>query len=114
MKLWIAPPDGFLKINIDAVIRDSFVALACICHDQQGSTVWARSEIFPRMSPLKAEMLANRMAAGAASSKGLRKVLFESDCLSAVAGVNDPSLVVDEKVGCWIEAICEMASSCPL
>lgn len=107
------PLASFLKINIDAAVRDSFVAIACICHNQQGTTTWARSEIFPRLSPFKAELLAIRMAAGEALSRGLQKVMFESDCLSVVVGVCDSSLVFDADVNCWLEAIWEMASSYP-
>lgn len=38
MKVWKAPCMGYVKINSDAVVRESFVAIACICHDFRGET----------------------------------------------------------------------------
>lgn len=112
--MWIAPPVRFLKINVYAAVRESFVALACICHDDLGSTFWARSEIFPKMSPFKVETLALRMSAGEVFSRGLQKVIFESDSLTAISGVNDPSTLFDEEANSWFEAVRDMASEYPL
>lgn len=40
LNIWQAPCRGFVKINSDAAIRNSFVALACICRDFQRQILW--------------------------------------------------------------------------
>lgn len=68
------------------------MAIACICHSNQGSTLWARPEIFRRMSPFKVELLAIQMAVGEAQAQGLEQVIFECDSLPSVDGIRDPTL----------------------
>lgn len=110
LKRWTAPLEGFVKINTDAAVRPSFIAIVCICYNHLGVALWARSEIFARMFVLLAELLAIRMAAGEAKFRELERVVFESDSLSAIASIGDPTLLFDVEVDGVVEAICEIVS----
>lgn len=46
LKIWSPPPDGFVKINTDAAIRSSYLAIVCICCNHQCIALWAWSENF--------------------------------------------------------------------
>lgn len=44
------PRNGWVKINIDATIKKSLVALVCICYNHEGVPLWTPSENIPNMS----------------------------------------------------------------
>ncbi|KAB1211938.1 hypothetical protein CJ030_MR5G023754 [Morella rubra] len=62
LKVWRVPCCGFVMINMDAAVRQSYVAIGCIGHDYHG------------MSPLLAEWMALQMAAGEAALRRLEQV----------------------------------------
>lgn len=110
LKVWTASPFGVLKINIDPAVKSDFVAIACICYDYQGIALWARSEIYLKMSSLLAKVL----AVGEAWSRGLQEVMFDNDSLTAVLDINDPNALVEGESVYSIEANRDMALQRPL
>lgn len=71
-----APRVGFVKINFDVAIRNSYAhVIACICYDHLGRAIGARAELIPQMCPVLAEAMATRMAAGEAETQNLEQVI---------------------------------------
>lgn len=81
-KIWCAPPDGIVKINADASLRDEgLVGLGAVARDNHGQVIFAATRrIKACWSPEIAEAKALVLAAKLGKKYGLKEVILESDC----------------------------------
>ncbi|KAL5538575.1 hypothetical protein UlMin_045894 [Ulmus minor] len=76
---WSPPPLGWVKINMDAAIGASVVAVACVARDPKGDIISWGSKNIPVCSPLVAEACAADFAIDFASSSRWSAVNFSDD-----------------------------------
>jgi hypothetical protein len=77
---WIAPPEGWLKINVDAAVSKN--ALAAVARSSEGAFLGASVVVVQGISdPEVLEALACREGLDLASDLLLKKVRVASDCL---------------------------------
>lgn len=92
--LWVPPPPGWIKVNVDAAWTCSKAALAVIARDSQGSfcNIWARTS--SHRSPLQAEAEALLWAVEIAKREKWCHVCFEGDskiCFDALTSASGSS-----------------------
>jgi hypothetical protein len=97
-KKWTHPPENFYKINFDTAIRESFSTQAAICRNSHRRIVKALSQISPLCDPVYGEALAARLAASLAVSLNLRDFCLESDSITVILALQDPSQILDWKI----------------
>ncbi|KAL4346325.1 hypothetical protein GQ457_17G004530 [Hibiscus cannabinus] len=87
---WSTPPSGFLKINCDAAYdrKNGYVAVACIARDEQGQIIKGENCTLSSWSVSIAEAIAIRKGVMLAINEGWEKVIFESDNLGVINGIN--------------------------
>ncbi|XP_074378135.1 uncharacterized protein LOC141719654 [Apium graveolens] len=79
---WCKPPDGWIKINIDAACcRDSeYIRVGCVVHNDKGEFLRARSNIIRnRGQPREAEAVSLKEALSWMKTWRTNKYIFESD-----------------------------------
>ncbi|XP_057418966.1 uncharacterized protein LOC130713193 [Lotus japonicus] len=78
---WIAPPQGRVKINVDAAFNKTTCrgAVAAICRDETGAQLMSHSRGIHAPSPLVAEAIAIREALTLILNLGLDHAQVESD-----------------------------------
>jgi ribonuclease HI len=92
---WLPPAEGWTKINTDgAFSKDSETGdRGVVLRDHHGSFISGACHFFSLVSePEQAELLACRMGLQLAKSLGLRKVVLETDCATAVVKMVDKEL----------------------
>lgn len=102
--LW-RPLPHLIKINVDAAIRQDFLAIAAICRDSSGQVVHAavRRVACSESTERKAEAL--KLGIGEALKKGFTSVILEGDSLSVMEAVKAFPLKVDWHVHNIIQEI---------
>ncbi|XP_074271735.1 uncharacterized protein LOC141595669 [Silene latifolia] len=114
-KAWNAPPEGFVKINVDAGVKEGDgTGLGVVCRDERGRVQWGMSEVRDQvLDPHVAEALAVYEGLQEARRRGLQHIVVESDCLMVVEalrkktkGRSDFSLIVDD-----VLALCHFFTS---
>ncbi|KAL8096143.1 hypothetical protein AgCh_037190, partial [Apium graveolens] len=96
-ELWVAPQIEYMKISADAALFSEYNAsvLALIARDDHGDLVKARTQYLPGMvSSIMAEALAIKEVLSWIKSKGWRKVVVESDCLTAIQAIRSKTPMV--------------------
>ncbi|XP_025665272.1 uncharacterized protein [Arachis hypogaea] len=90
---WRAPPNDWLKINMDASFRKSNKkgATATVLRDWQGKFITRSATEIKAFSSLEAEALALREALIMAKNLQLKKVLLESDNLKLIQSIKSKS-----------------------
>lgn len=88
---WSKPPEGFLKLNVDASIdsTNGKMGFGCVIRDEHGKFVAARGIQWNGVfSPREAEATAIREALSWIKSLSLDKVYIETDSLQVVNSLN--------------------------
>ncbi|KAL4379350.1 hypothetical protein GQ457_02G009300 [Hibiscus cannabinus] len=89
-QFWTKPPLGVLKVNCDAAFDRSIgsAAIACVVRDDSGCIIKGEICSFPSRSVSAAEAIAIRKGVLMAISEGWEKVIFESDNIGVINGIN--------------------------
>jgi hypothetical protein len=92
---WIAPPRGYVKINVDAVIRKDggLGALAAVCRTDDGTYLGASTIVLRGISdPAVLKTLACRDAVALASDLQATKIKIASNCIEALQSLENSYL----------------------
>ncbi|XP_057426148.1 uncharacterized protein LOC130719543 [Lotus japonicus] len=83
---WCPPPEGFLKVNVDASwIKDNpFCSIGCIVRDPQAVVMLSSCRKVLAPTPLIVETLAIREGALVSHNLGWNQITLESDCKVAI------------------------------
>jgi hypothetical protein len=76
---WIKPPQGWCKVNFDAVIREGFSIQAAICKNFNGVIIKTLTQVSPPYSPMYGEAQAAKLVGVLANSLHLDKFILEGD-----------------------------------
>ncbi|KAL5541504.1 hypothetical protein UlMin_009214 [Ulmus minor] len=77
--VWIPPPNGWVKINMDVAVGSSAVAISYVARDSHGSVINWNSKIITTCSPLIAEACAAEFAIDFAIATRWIAVNFSGD-----------------------------------
>ncbi|KAL0013188.1 hypothetical protein SO802_000257 [Lithocarpus litseifolius] len=93
VSVWSLPSAGYIKINIDAAISDTYATIAVVARDHHGVPIkiWAR--LIKETFPLKAETAALLWAVQLAKMENWSCVIIEGDakvCFDAINAPNQP------------------------
>ena len=83
---WVPPPQGWIKINIDAAVGISASTLAMVARNHSGKVIYIASSVEPVMVAAHAELKALEWESGKASELGWSNVLW---CSGAMNLIND-------------------------
>ncbi|KAF7819758.1 putative reverse transcriptase [Senna tora] len=88
---WNKPEKGWVKFNVDGVRKDSLSLTACggLARDSEGRFLTGFVHKLGDGTVLNAELWSMLSALEVARCAGFKKVVIESDCLTAVKLVND-------------------------
>ncbi|XP_074318719.1 uncharacterized protein LOC141655543 [Silene latifolia] len=81
-----APPVGYVKINVDAGVKErAGVGLGVMCRDGKGHVMWGASIVLEQLWESHiAEAVAVLDGVNEARRRGHEKIIVESDCLQVV------------------------------
>ncbi|XP_048502752.1 uncharacterized protein LOC125498565 [Beta vulgaris subsp. vulgaris] len=81
-RIWLAPPAGFTKLNVDASLAvDGWVGLGVVARQADGEVLFAATRrIRAHWSPEVAEAKAILMAVRLSKRYGFQEIILESDC----------------------------------
>ncbi|KAL9225663.1 hypothetical protein vseg_001559 [Gypsophila vaccaria] len=89
---WQPPPEGVVKINVDAGIYDTKRGFGVVTRDDTGEVVWCSVlQEEGEMAAETAEAMAILWAMTKARDAGISRVVVESDCLTVVNALNNSS-----------------------
>ncbi|KAL3628523.1 hypothetical protein CASFOL_027569 [Castilleja foliolosa] len=88
---WIPPPPGWLKINVDSTYAVDSATSGIISRNEDGSITLAAAHAHKCLDAISAESLAILDVCKIIDELKLKKVIFESDCLNAIALINGVS-----------------------
>ncbi|KAL5561163.1 hypothetical protein UlMin_030910 [Ulmus minor] len=77
--VWTPPPNGWVKINMDAAVGTSAAAISCVARDSRGSIISWNSKIILTYSPLIAEACAVEFVIDFATATGWTTINFSRD-----------------------------------
>jgi ribonuclease HI len=92
---WIAPPAGWVKINVDAALnkQQNGGAIAAVCRSEDGDYLGASAIVVQGITdPAVMEALACREAMSLAKDLHLQRIHIASDCLEVVSSMGQPNL----------------------
>ncbi|XP_074315459.1 uncharacterized protein LOC141651657 [Silene latifolia] len=83
---WTGPPSGFVKVNVDAGVKDEVgSSMGVVCRDEWGKVLWGVSRVTEQVwEPHIAEAEALLEGVKEAIRNGHTRVVFESDCLQVI------------------------------
>jgi hypothetical protein len=87
---WLPPPMGWAKLNADRAfsVKDGMGGCGVVLRDHNGGFLAGASHFFHSFpDPERAELMAYKHALALARTRGLGKVILETDCLGAVAKI---------------------------
>ncbi|XP_074299869.1 uncharacterized protein LOC141631043 [Silene latifolia] len=92
-KVWSAPLEGFVKINVDAGVKEGEgVSLGVMCRDEHCKVMWGISSVLLQdWDPLLAEAVTVFEGVSEAVQRGHAKVIVESNCLSVIEALKKKS-----------------------
>ncbi|XP_074282762.1 uncharacterized protein LOC141607307 [Silene latifolia] len=85
-KGWVAPPEGYVKINVDAGVQEGMgVNLGMVCRDGRGGVIWGATLVLEQLWDSRiAEAVAVLEGVKEARRRGHANIVVESDCLQVV------------------------------
>ncbi|XP_074310267.1 uncharacterized protein LOC141646122 [Silene latifolia] len=85
-KGWEKPQEGFVKVNVDAGVKeDNGVSLGVVCRDCEGRVLWGVSCVQEQVwEPQVAQAVAVLEGVKEAHRRGNSMVMIESDCLHVI------------------------------
>ncbi|XP_074271644.1 uncharacterized protein LOC141595576 [Silene latifolia] len=85
-KGWVAPPEGYVKINVDAGVQEGMgLGLGMVCRDRRGQVLWGATFVLEQLWESHiAEAVAVLERVKEARRRGHAKIIVESDCLQVV------------------------------
>ena len=92
---WIPPPQGLMKVNVDAALskNSDIVAMAAVARDGAGAFMGASALVMKGISdPETAEVLACREGLALAADLMIRRVRIATDCACAVRSMAGPGM----------------------
>ncbi|XP_043812710.1 uncharacterized protein LOC110614869 [Manihot esculenta] len=95
LTVWSPPPQGWIKVNIDASLNSqrSSLGFGCVVRDANGRFIAAKAGCFCSQMEVKcAEAVAFREALSWIKECGWDRVLFESDAQVLIVSINNTSL----------------------
>lgn len=95
--VWIAPPGGYAKLDVDAAVgcRSRFGAVAAICRDWEGIFLGASAFIFKHVKdPATLEALAIRVGLDLAADLHIPRVHAATDCKGVASEIGRRSSAV--------------------
>ena len=87
---WIPPPQGVLKVNVDAALskNSDTAAVAAVARDETGMFLGASALVVEGItSPEVAEAMACREGLALASDLDLQKIRIATDCVNVVKNI---------------------------
>ncbi|KAL3640502.1 hypothetical protein CASFOL_015470 [Castilleja foliolosa] len=91
-QVWKAPPNGWVKINMDTSFSNGAAVSGLILRNWNGSLLLAAAYHHQCLDPLTAECIALLDACLTAHDLKIHKACFESDCLDAISLIMGNSL----------------------
>ena len=92
---WIPPPQGMMKINVDAALskNSSMAVVAAVARDEAGIFQGASALVVTGVSsPEIAEALAGREGLALARDLGMQRITIASDCVNVVRSIQGPGM----------------------
>ncbi|XP_074301146.1 uncharacterized protein LOC141632499 [Silene latifolia] len=85
-KGWVVPPEGYVKVNVDAGVQDGMgVNLGMVCRDGRGLVLWGATLVLEQLWESHiAEAVAVLEGVKKARRRGHMNIVVESDCLQVV------------------------------
>jgi hypothetical protein len=90
--LWLPPAKGWVKLNFDVAVKDSFSVAAAVVSDENGDILNAATQKLHGSDALQGEAHAALLAVRLAYSMGCRLIALEGDALLVILAINNPPL----------------------
>ncbi|KAK9989403.1 hypothetical protein SO802_029642 [Lithocarpus litseifolius] len=105
---WEAPEEGWIKLNMDAVVFDNATALAMVARNKNGEVlkVWAKKHEW--CSPMQAEAAAVYWAIQLAQSEKWQHIIIEGDAKSCFDPLTTSKLQPDWSIATIISNILDL------
>lgn len=85
---WSPPPEGWLKINIDAAFKGNKAALGVVVRDNHGCVKLLANKLSPCESATVAELKAIEWSMALAEENGWDRVMWSSDAKFIIQDIN--------------------------
>lgn len=88
---WRPTLKHFIKINVDAAVRDNFTLAAAVLRDHRGDFNGAATKLLVPLQPVEAEEEAALFGVQEAWQRGFRQIILEGDAATVTRAVNNYS-----------------------
>lgn len=118
-KAWQPPPEGWIKINVDAGLMDSYTALAMVVRDHRGELLFLVTKLIERRVPYVVELQALQWATNYVKSYSQNKILWAMDTVNVMDdvkmelnpnGQESAHLLRQIQIGSWIGFLVRLTS----
>ena len=111
--VWVPPPHGFVKINVDGACKGGSMAAAAVLRGVNGDFIRAQTIASLFGSPVEAEARAFKLAVDLVDQCNFDSVIVEGDASNIVYWINSDDGLVDWKVRPIIDACRQARRSNP-
>ena len=111
MTSWISPPKNYIKLNVDAVVSQTFTSLAMVARNEFGEVLKLWVKIHDLCTPTQAEVAAILWALNLAIAENWCNIIVEGDskiCFDALSKAKDP---IDWSISSIIRDAADMSVS---